>query len=211
MFSRHFAVLVLATALAVAGCASTPQVVDNGIRNIPTGLWSGGEKSTTPQVKMPPVNVTGGKRGTRIVSGPIPWRHPDTGKTLQVYERTKGKKSGVKRQIYAITANGAGLGRVFDSRPGMEDRRFSGEVIFPLGPWGRGEERNFDYVEHTPGGPVRLNATIKIRRLDFRYKGVDHSLKFDWTQRDSNGTVLFEERYVYSPGKGLVSFKNRLK
>jgi hypothetical protein len=211
MISPRLATLVLLTAFAVAGCATSPPVVKDGIRNIPIELWSGGEKSTVGSGTMPRVKVTSGKRGTRVISGPIRWRHPETGKSLFVYERTKSKKSGTKRQLYAINANGAGLGRVFDSRPGQEDRRFDGEVIFPLGPWERGEERAFDYVEYTDKGPVTLNATIKIRRLDFTYKGIKHSLKFDWIQRDTQGVVLFEERYVYSPGKGLVSFKNRLE
>ncbi len=211
MIRSIYLISALVTLLSIAGCASMQPVVENGVRYIPVELWTGTDWDGTKQLRMQPVTSTGGKRGTRTITGPTQWRHPKTGKVLTVYQRTKSKKSGEKKQLYAITGERSGLGRVFDSRPGESDRYFSGEVIFPLGPWKRGEERTFKFIEYTDRGPVDRVATIKIRRLDFKYKGTYHSLKFDWTLRDEKGEIVFYERYIYSPGAGLVSFKNRLE
>lgn len=197
--------------LVVTGCASLRPVVEDGVRFIPVELWTGADWDGTKQLRMTPVKTVGGKRESRVITGPVQWKHPHTGEMLTVYERTKGKQAGEKRQLYAITKDGSGLGRVYDARPGQADRHFSGEVIFPLGRWGRGEERTFRYVEYTDKGPAERVATLKIRRLDFTFKGVRHSLKFDWRLQDESGAVLFDERYVYSPGVGLVDFENRLK
>jgi len=210
MIRSSYLVFTLVTLFFITGCASMRPVVENGVRYIPVELWTGTEWDGTKQLRMPPVNIISGKRASRTITGPIQWKHPKTGKQLKVYQRTKSKRSGEKKQLYAIASNRSGLGRVFDARPGESDRYFSDEVIFPLGPWKRGEERTFNFVEYTDRGPVDRVATIKIRRLDFKYKGAYHSLKFDWTLRDEKGEIVFDERYIYSPGAGLVSFKNRL-
>lgn len=203
--------LLLATLLVLAGCASLRPVVIDDVRYIPVELWTGADWDGTRELRMRPVEITSGRNENRIISGPMPWRHPKTGAAMTVYERVKEKTGGTKRQLYAINDDGTGLGRVYDSRPGQEDRYFSGEVIFPLGPWSRGEERVFRYLEYTDEGPIERIATLKIRRLDFNHGGVPHSLKYDWKLHDASGELLFHERYVYSPGRGLVMFRDRME
>ncbi|MGB0505841.1 MAG: hypothetical protein ACPGGK_06555 [Pikeienuella sp.] len=208
--SRRNALLLGSSALLVAACAPPPPPKKRrkNTRRIGINLWAGTERT---KEKWPEIDVTAGRSGNRRIRGPLRWPDPISGQTVLTYERTKTKNAGVKRQLYTITHDGAALGRVMDERPGAITRRFENEAMFPLGKWKRGEERQFDSITHTAAGPAKRKITIKIRQLDYKYKGIKHSLKYDWTAQDSAGRILFKERYIYSPGKGLVSFKNLLK
>lgn len=180
-------------------------------RFIPVELWAGAEWDGKKEIRLVGLDTVTGKRKNRTIKGPMQWKHLHTGDTLSVYERINQKQAGVKRQLFALNEDKSGIGRVYDSRPGYPDRTFKGEVIFPLGYWNRGEQRDFRYIEYTAAGPLKRLATIKIRRLDYEYKGMSHSLKYDWILCDANGRVLFHENYIYSPGKSLVRFRDRLK
>ena len=83
--------------------------------------------------------------------------------------------------------------------------------MFPLGRWKRGQRRKFKATEFTVVGPAEREIEIRIRRLDYTHKGNAHSLKYDWIMRDAAGRTLFRERYIYSPGKGLMVFRDLLK
>lgn len=203
-FGRLFLVLPL-VALA-AGCAQAPREPESDTRVIGLDLWSGDPRLAG--MEAPQMQVV---KGTRTLSGPMPWTHPRTGRALQVYERRNVEKDGARIQLFERRADGQALGRVFDARPGRADRSFVNDAFFPLGTWSRGESRDFKMVEYTEQGPQERTATIKIRRLDFTFRDVPHSLRYDWILRDADGNVLFEERYVYSPGVGFASFENRLK
>ena len=81
-------------------------------RFIPIELWTGSEWDGNRELRMTSANLSFGKRGEKRISGPLAWRRPDTGEVIQVYERdNKGKK-----QLFALSSRGDGLGRVFDSR-----------------------------------------------------------------------------------------------
>jgi len=203
-FSGFRLLLVLPLLTALAACAAAPREPDT--RTLGLDLWSG-EPGIAGQAQ-PRINVV---QGTRTISGPAAWTHSKTGEVLQVYERRNVESDGVKLQLYAIRPDGQALGRVYDSRPGVADRAFENDAFFPIGTWSRGESRDFQLVEHTAQGPQARIATIKIRRLDFTFRDVPHSLRYDWILKDANGNVVYNERYVYSPGVGFAAFDNRLK
>lgn len=86
----------------------------------------------------------------------------------------------------------------------------AGHAFFPLGRWSPGERRSYRLRQYQNGVAQDLVATIRIRRLDYKYKDIKGSLKYDWILTDESGNVIFNERYIYSPGKGFVKFKNLL-
>ncbi|MEQ8354516.1 MAG: hypothetical protein RH942_03190 [Kiloniellaceae bacterium] len=197
-------ILVLPLAAFVAACAMPP---DQPVtREIGLDLWTG-DPNLVGQA-LPRIQVA---HGTRTVSGPQAWSHDKTGQAIHVYERRNEETEGVKIQYFERRADGQAMGRVFDSRPGRADRYFINDAFFPLGTWARGESRDFQMIEYTEAGPQTRIATIRIRRLDFTFRDVPHSLRYDWILTDSNGNVLYNERYVYSPGVGFAAFDNRLK
>ena len=204
LFSTIRLILVLPLLAVLGACAGGPQEPE--IREIGLDLWTG--ETAIAGLVQPQVQAV---HGTRTISGTTAWTHDKTGQTLQVYERRNVEADGVKLQVFTVRADGQALGRVFDSRPGRADRYFVNDAFFPLGPWAPGESRNFQMIEYTEQGPQTRIATIKIRRLDFVFRDVPHSLRYDWTLKDANGNVLYDERYVYSPGVGFASFQNRLK
>lgn len=197
-------VLVLPVVAFVAACAMQPPEPET--RVIGLDLWTG--EPAIAGVALPQVQAV---HGTRTISGPKPWTHGKTAQSLQVYERRNEEAAGVKIQYFERRADGQALGRVFDSRPGRADRYFVNDAFFPLGTWARGESRDFQMIEYAEQGPQTRIATIKIRRLDFVFRDVPHSLRYDWILTDANGKVIYNERYVYSPGIGFASFDDRLK
>jgi hypothetical protein len=164
-------------------------------RFIPIELWTGGDWNGNRELKMTPAGLSFGKRGEKHVGGPIAWKRPGTGETIQVYERNnRGKK-----QLFALTSRGDGLGRVYDSRYA---RDCVDEVKFPLGIWKQGETRVFDVSCNN--GSLRRRIALTIEKLDFDYQGVPHSLQFHWLV-DGGGRPGTDMHYIYSPGRGLVS------
>ncbi len=197
---RFLFVVPLVAALAACAVEREPDT-----RVIGLDLWTG--DPAIAGVTLPQAQVT---HGTRTISGPKAWTNPKTGQSLQVYERSNAETQGAKTQYYVRRADGQALGRVFDSRPGRADRYFVNDAFFPLGTWSRGESRTFQAIEYTEAGPQTRLITIKIRRLDFTFRDVPHSLRYDWIMTDANGAVIYNERYVYSPGVGFAAFDNRL-
>jgi hypothetical protein len=164
-------------------------------RFIPVELWTGASWDGSRTLRLRPAKLTFGDRQDKRIVGPIPWRRPGTSRVIQVYER----RNGDKRQLFALSSRGDGLGRVFDSRYGRE---CVDEVKFPLGPWRQGERRVFQVSCN--GGRLRRSIALIIEEIDFVWAGVPHSLRFRWVVDDGRapGTDM---RYVYSPGRGLVS------
>ena len=163
-------------------------------RFIPVELWTGSEWDGTRELRMTPASLTFGKHGEKRIAGPMAWTRPSTGEAIQVYERVnKGKK-----QLFALSSRGDGLGRVFDSRYG---RDCVDEVKFPLGLWKDGETRVFDVSCNN--GRLRRRIELTIEKLDFVHEGVPHSLKFHW-RVDGGKRRATDMRCVYSPGRGLV-------
>ena len=164
-------------------------------RFIPVELWTGAAWDGSREVRLTQADLTFGRRGEKRITGPVAWKRPGTGEAMQVYERdNRGKK-----QLFALSSKGDGLGRVFDSR---YERDCVNEVKFPLGSWKEGETRAYEVSCN--GGRMRRNLVVTIEKLDFVHEGVPHSLQFHWVVDGgrARGTNM---HYIYSPGKGLVS------
>ena len=211
-------IAILAISLLVAGCAASGRVWDRavikeqGARFIPVELWTGEAWDGNMEIQLKPSNIRFGRRSHKTITGPMDWRHPKSGKMMAVYERINKTTKGTKRQLFAVNPNATGLAKVFDSRPNMKTRYQShNAVLFPLGWWKKGERRQYVYTVYANGKKYVRKATLRMRRLSFTYKGIEHAMKYDWIMADMEGNVIYHERFIYAPGKGLVYFKNRLK
>ena len=163
-------------------------------RFIPVELWTGADWDGTRAIRMAPAELQFGPSGHKSIKGPFAWTDPRTRQTFQVYERLNAGK----RQLFTITNDGTGLGRVLDSR---YRESCTGEVKFPLGYWKQGEVRTYT-LSCEPGARVRP-LVVTITDIDFRFDGVPHSLRFHWLLNEGKGRGT-DMTYVYSPGRGLV-------
>jgi len=216
MINRIIGLLVVC--LLIVGCATPGKVweraVDkkNGSRFIPIELWTGEKWNGEMDLVMGPANRRFGSRNHKTITGPIEWRNPKSGNLMMVYERINETTKGTKRQLFTINPDTTGLAKVFDSRPEKKTRYQShNAVLFPLGWWKKGERREYIYKEYMGGTQKVRKATLRMRRLDFTYKGMEHAMKYDWIMVDTKGKVVYHERFIYAPDKGLVYYKNRLK
>jgi hypothetical protein len=197
-------VAVLAVALTdIAGAADLSKWAASydpatTTRFIPVELWTGAEWDGTREIRMTPANLVFGKRGEKRITGPIAWTSPGGGAAIQVYERRNKDKT----QLFALSSRGDGLGRVFDSRYA---RGCVDEVKFPLGVWKQGEARVFTLSCNN--GALRRTIELTIEKIDFVYNGVPHSLQFHWVVDGGRGRDT-DMRYIYSPGRGLVSLED---
>lgn len=164
-------------------------------RFIPVELWTGAEWDGTRELRMTRADLSFGKRGEKRITGPVAWTRPGSGEAMQVYERNnRGKK-----QFFAMSTRGDGLGRVFDSR---YERDCVDEVKFPLGLWKEGETRVFEVSCNN--GKMRRKIVLTIEKLDFVHEGVPHSLQFHWVVDGGKGRGT-DMHYIYSPGRGLAT------
>lgn len=92
-------------------------------RFIPVELWTGAPWDGTHAIAMTPASLAFGTRGEKSVSGPMDWTPPGASGPIKVYERLNQGK----RQLFTLTNDATGLGRVFDSRSGRNCR---GEIKF---------------------------------------------------------------------------------
>jgi len=176
-------------------------------RYIPVELWAGAAWDGKTELKMPPVDSTYHHRRAQYeIKGPMEWIHPLMGQTFVVYERINPGRDGVKLQRFTINQEKSGLGRVYDARPGLGTRMFSGGLKFPLGRWKEGETRKFLYT-HYEGSRVADRAeTITIKQIDFQFQQSVHCLEFYWTATDRDEKRFYDRQtYIYCPGQSMVS------
>jgi len=163
--------------LHLRGCETTPEgaspwhitsLYDCDSRSlfVPWQLWTGaawtGDK-TQPCMHRAKTRffVNGGDSTT--IEGPIPWKHPQLGETLQTWHRTKD--DGRKQQIF--TCHAKGIGRVYDSR--KPQTYAPGRCKFPAGfGWQLFEKRpcndtSIEIIE------VELNPANELAGLHFRW------------------------------------------
>lgn len=174
-------------------------------RFIPVELWIGMEWDGTKELKMSNAETRFGDRLNKDIKGPTEWKHPVTGETLVVYERTNQEKDGVKSQLFTMNEEKTGLGRVYDSRTEFGVRTFSGGLKFPLGYWKQGETKQV--VEtRCEGSRVETRIeSIKITQLDFTYQGMPHCLEFEWIYKESRrAKIIDHQTYTYCPNNGMV-------
>ena len=209
-----FGLLVGVMALcSVPAFAVDPKVWEGSInldtkeRYIPVDLWAGAEWDGERVLKMPKVDgrYRHGK-ATYQIKGPMEWEHPTIGQKFFVYERINPGKEGVKLQRFTINQEKSGLGRVYDARPGLGTRMFSGGLKFPLGVWKEGETRKFVY-KHYDGSKVADRAeSITIKQITFQFQQDTYCLEFYWTATDKDEKRIYDHQtYIYCPRKSMVS------
>ena len=176
-------------------------------RYIPVELWAGAEWDGKKELKMQRVDATFRHlRAQYRIKGPMEWKHPVTGHTFTVYERINPGKDGAKLQRFTINQDQSGLGRVYDARPGLGTRMFSGGLKFPLGYWKEGEMRKFLYKHYEGAKESDRAESIAIKRIDFAFQGSSHCLEFYWTATDRDERRVYDRQtYIYCPGKSMVS------
>jgi len=213
MNGRHNSIalaLLLELAVVTLARAADPSVWDGAFdasaqsRFIPVELWTGAAWDGTRELKMTPADIRFGDRAQKDIKGPMEWKHPNTGETLVVYERTNQEKSGLKVEFFAMNEAKNGLGRVYDSRTSLGPRTFTGGLKFPLGYWKQAETRKFLEKRY---GDVKIETRIEwitITKLDFIYNGTPHCLEFEWLYRDGGGKTVDHQTYTYCPNQAMV-------
>jgi hypothetical protein len=172
-------------------------------RFIPVELWTGEPWDGGRELSTSAAKTKFGDRGQKEIKGPMEWKHPNTGETLLVYERTNREKDGVKVQLFAMNEAQNGLGRVYDSRPSLGARTFSGGLKFPLGLWKQGETRQLEEKRYEGSKAEIRTESITITQIDFSYQGRPHCLEFYWVYRDG-GKIVDHQTYTYCPEQGTV-------
>jgi hypothetical protein len=178
----------------------------SGERYVPVELWSGTEWDGKREIKMPQVDATYRHRSSYQIKGPVEWKHPVIGEAFLVYERINPGRDGIKSQLFTVNGEKSGLGRLYDARPGLGTRMFSGGLKFPIGIWKEGETRNFVYKVYKDSKESMRAEHITIKRLDFTFQGVPHCLEFYWAATVREGKKIEDHHtYIYCPGKSMVS------
>jgi hypothetical protein len=202
--------LLLAVGLA-HGATSDQNPWDSSIdaatkaRFIPVELWTGGDWDGSKDLKMSKAEKRFGDRSNKDIKGPTEWKHPVTGETLIVYERTNEQRDGVKSQLFAMNEEKTGLGRVYDLRDEVGTRTFSGGLKFPLGYWKQGETKQVVEKRYEGSRVDTRIESITITKLDFTYRGVSHCLEFEWIYKDSRRSKIIDHQtYTYCPNQGMV-------
>jgi hypothetical protein len=174
-------------------------------RFIPVELWTGAEWDGKKELKMSSAETRFGDRLNKDIKGPMEWKHPMTGETLVVYERTNQERDGVKSQLFAMNEEKTGLGRVYDSRTELGMRTFSGGLKFPLGYWKQGEIKQVVETRYEGSRVESRIESIKITQLDFTYRETPHCLEFEWIYQESRrAKIIDHQTYTYCPNKGMV-------
>ena len=168
-------------------------MIQHWARFIPVELWTGAEWDGKRVITLSKADLEFGRANEKNITGPFKW----TIRRLGKHPRLR-KEQRSKRQLFTVTNDGTGLGRVYDSR---YDRDCVNEVKFPLGYWRQGETRVYEVQCYGLKKPRPLKVTIED--LDFVYKGIPHSLRFHWLIDEGRGRGT-DMIYTYSPGKGLV-------
>ncbi len=137
--------------------------------------------------------------------GPHDWINPDTGETIQVYDRRRANRFGGVEQRFAVRKDGRAIGRVADSRFGISS--CNQEAKYPLGLWTQGEIQEFESICWYAGQPQAKVTTLIIREIDFDC-GWPHCLMIEWVLRDKGGTHDIDRKtYVFAPGKSIVQIQ----
>jgi hypothetical protein len=172
---------------------------------IPVELWTGENWDGKKQLTMSSAETRFGDRLNKDIKGPMEWKHPMTGETLVVYERTNQERDGVQLQLFAMNEEKTGLGRVYDSRTEFGVQTFSGPLKFPLGYWKQGETKQLVETRYEASRVETRIESIKITQLDFTYQGILHCLEFEWIYKESRRPKIIDHQtYTYCPNKGMV-------
>lgn len=196
------AVSVIATSPAFADVWSDSYDPIAKTRFIPVELWTGSNWDGARTINWPKADLSF-DGGTKRITGPHDWTDPLDGQIKRAYQRYHAKQR--KTQWFAVRDDGAGIGRVEDSRWKDIER---GESKFPTGLWTQGEVRGYEIVTFGRNSkkPVSVpgSVTIIMEQLDHAYGGTAHCMTFRW-QKTVRDKVVDNNAYTYCPGKGLAS------
>jgi len=181
-------VIALIATLSLSACAtSKPIAINKSVkRDIPLSLFTGMKEGETKKVHKLPTQW-----GIKdlVLTGPTEWLDERNGEKLTIYTRDRVERGRNITQYFAVTEDGTGIGRVYDSRwPNMVQR---GEVKFPLGEWYQGEVREYKTI----------GSNIRVTIVDINYKG--NGIKFSWQAFGQCYT------YGYLPERGMVYSSTR--
>ncbi|MGH6661249.1 MAG: hypothetical protein ACREB6_06895 [Rhodospirillales bacterium] len=205
--SRLLAVYMVLACLAAAPARADPWAgsydAATKTRFIPVELWTGADWDGAKVIKAGKADLTFGRRGEKSITGPEPFVRPGTNDRILVYRRENRGREGVKVQLFTISPNKDGIGRVYDSR---YDRNCADEVKFPLGLWKQGESRIFE---------VRCGETVRrieltIEDIDYVLGGAPHALRYRWVV-DGGRQKGTDNTYVYSPRQGNIEVVEHVK
>jgi hypothetical protein len=191
-------ILLLWAAAAQAG-AEAPATRFIPLELIIGAAWNGEKTITYPTGRFTE-GVEG--RGASTWVGPRQWTHPKTGRTMVVYDRSRGGRNPAI-QIFAVRDDLAAIGRVADNRFGIA--ACDQEAKYPLGLWKQGETRSFDYTCWYGDATRAQITTLTIQEIDFDYGGQAHCLKIEWLLRTRDNPRAIDHRiYIFAPGRGVV-------
>ena len=150
------------------------------------------------------------------IVGPFKWEQPDAD-GFRFYERTNPAVNDgqslneEKLQLFRISKDKTGLGRVYDSR---ENRKFSQGLKFPLGYWTRGKTHKVGFYQNKTQA---REERIILTEIDYLFvTGKDkypQCIKFEWevVQKKQETSALStadkgesHNYYVYCPCKSMV-------
>ncbi len=198
--------LITATILGLLlyGNPSGSARAETAARFIPVELivgatWNGEQAIAYPQGTFHE-GVTGLGASTWV--GPRQWLHPKTGKTVTVYDRSRGGRNPAT-QIFAVRDDQTAIGRVADDRFGIT--ACDQEAKYPLGLWTQGEKRSFDYT-CWHGDTARAQVTtLTILEIDFEFDGRQHCVKEEWLLQAKGDPKAIDHRvYIFAPNVGVV-------
>jgi hypothetical protein len=163
------------------------------------GIWDGAQTITYPKGTF--YEGVGGN-GASIWVGPRQWLHPKTGRTLTVYDRSRGAHNRAV-QVFAVRDDQAAIGRVLDNRFGIS--ACDQEAKYPLGLWRQGERRSFDYICWYGDAPRAQVTTLTILEIDFESNGHEHCVKEEWLLQTKDDQRVIDHRvYIFAPNAGMV-------
>lgn len=197
MRARH----LLAALLFVAPVAAGAQERFIPVELILGAPWDGEARLTLPKG----VFAESVAKSPSVWAGPREWQHPKTGESLMVYDRARTSRREHVEQVFAIRRDGDAIGRVADSRFGIE--ACDQEAKYPIGVWRQGETRVFDYACWYGGTRRMRRSSIEILRIDF-VCGPAHCLELKWIHSDpADGRILDTRVYVFAPDRGMVALR----
>ncbi len=198
------ALLFLLTTAAVARADVWDDAYDakRGTRFIPLELILGATWDGSRTIDYPKGTFRQTVGGSTW-EGPEKWTHPMTGRSLTVYYRARGGRNAAS-QVYAVRDDKSAIGRVGDSRFGIDG--CDQEAKYPLGEWKQGETRTFRYTCWYDNKPkVKVN-TMTIKNIDFDCQGFKHCLSVEWVHRNEGAAGALDQRiYTFAPGKSIVA------
>jgi len=164
---------------------------DNDSLFVPYQLWTGvawdGDKESACMHAADTVFTVNNASRTTI-RGPVQWKNPQSGKTIEIWVRAKVYTS--KTQYFACHEDG--IGRVYDSR--WEGYYAVGRCKFPAGyDWKIGKREDC------------MHTSVQITDVALDSDGQLESIMFKWWYQKRSGEWVFDHMYRYQREVGMTN------